>query len=129
MRKRIGVSALVVAAVVLAGCGGGDESTSTATTVDPAAPIDAELTVLGEDVKFPESTYAVDAGVIEITYENVGNVLHSLVIEDVDGFKLVVKSKGDVDTGLVDLEPGTYEMFCDIPGHQAAGMEATLEVG
>lgn len=85
--------------------------------------------MLAEDISFPSDTYQAAAGTIQVTYENVGSIVHTLVIEDVDDFKLTVNSNGDVDEGSVDLEPGTYDMYCDVPGHRQAGMEATLEVG
>jgi uncharacterized cupredoxin-like copper-binding protein len=50
------------------------------------------------------------------------------VIEGVDGFKLDVPTNGDVDEGSVDLQSGEYTIYCDVPGHRNAGMEATLEV-
>lgn len=52
----------------------------------------------------------------------------TLIIEDVDDFKLTVNSNGDVNPGSVDLEPGTYDMYCNVPGHRQAGTEATLEI-
>jgi uncharacterized cupredoxin-like copper-binding protein len=50
------------------------------------------------------------------------------LIEGVDGFKLDVAGKGDVDEGSVRLAPGTYTMYCDVAGHRQAGMHATIEV-
>ena len=50
------------------------------------------------------------------------------MIEDVEGFKLDVPSKAAEDEGTTDLESGDYVLYCDIPGHRDAGMEATLRV-
>lgn len=118
---------LTLAAASLAACGGTDdpaEATATITDADEAG----RLTVLAEDISFPSDTYRAAAGTVRVTYENVGSIVHTLVIEDVDDFKLTVDSNGDVDEGSVGLEPGAYEMYCDVPGHRQAGMEATLEV-
>ena len=104
----------------LAACGGDDGDAA------PDCEPTASLTVgADDDLDFDAESYEVEAGCIEVTYRNDGNIAHTLVIDDVDGFKLEV---GDVDRGAVDLEAGTYRMFCDLPAHEAAGMEAELAV-
>ena len=47
------------------------------------------------------------------------------LIKDVDGFKLSI---GREDDGSVDLEAGSYTLYCDVAGHEAAGMVADLVV-
>jgi plastocyanin len=37
-------------------------------------------------------------------------------------------SKGASTPTTIDVEPGTYRMWCTLPGHAAKGMEATIEV-
>jgi uncharacterized cupredoxin-like copper-binding protein len=56
---------------------------------------------------------------------NDGTVAHTLLVKGVSGFKLEV---GDEDEGTVELEPGEYTLYCDVAGHEAAGMVATLTV-
>ncbi|MGE3326653.1 MAG: plastocyanin/azurin family copper-binding protein, partial [Acidimicrobiia bacterium] len=67
------------------------------------------------------------AGEVSFEYVGKGSLVHTLLIEKVSGFKLQVSS-GKKATGKVALAPGTYTLYCDIPGHRAAGMEATLTV-
>jgi uncharacterized cupredoxin-like copper-binding protein len=52
--------------------------------------------------------------------------VHTLLVDEVDDFKLQVNTNGDTDTGTVELEPGEYRLYCDVPGHTS--MEATLTV-
>ena len=68
-------------------------------------------------------------GSVAIEYVNKGAVVHTLVIEGVKGLKLEVPGPGDVDRGAVTLEPGSYTLFCDVPGHRQVGMGAPLTVG
>jgi uncharacterized cupredoxin-like copper-binding protein len=46
----------------------------------------------------------------------------------VPGFQIEVAGSGDTASNKVDLKPGKYTFYCDIPGHESAGMEGTLTV-
>lgn len=97
---------------------------------DDAEPADdADVTVIAEDIDFPNKEFTASAGEITIGYVNDGSIRHTLVIEDVDAWEtLVVSSNGDAANGTVELEAGEYTLFCDVPGHRGAGMEGTLTV-
>jgi len=112
---------------LFAACGGDGSGGGSATPPD-LGETDATLEVLAEDIAFPEDVYEAPAGRIGFVYENVGNIRHTLLIEGVDDFELDVAKKGDVDAGAVDLEPGTYVLFCDVPAHRTAGMVAELVI-
>ena len=65
-----------------------------------------------------------------VAYVNDDTIRHTLVVvkdgTKVSGFELHINKKGDIDSGSVALEPGTYELICTVPGHQS--MKATLTV-
>ena len=105
----------------------GNDTTSTSPAVDGTGDADG-LVVVAEDIAFGETAYSAAAGAVPVTYRNDGSIRHTLVIEDVDGFKLEVASTDDVDEGTVELDSGEYTLFCDVPGHRSAGMEATLRI-
>lgn len=138
-------SALGVLLVVPA-CGGddgteasGSEATetteTTATTATTAPPQQASAPAVGGkdntikagDLFFEPEQLTVPAGEVGFTLVNVGVQPHTLKIDDPKLY-LAVAIEGDKETGSVTLAPGTYQMYCDIPGHQAAGMEAQLTV-
>jgi plastocyanin len=114
---------LAVLAVSAVGCGGDD-----AASPDGGQGNEDAVAVVAEDIGFAEDAYESPAGTIAFEYRNEGALLHTLVIEGVDDFALEVAASGDEDAGTVDLEAGTYTLFCDVAGHRDAGMEATLEV-
>jgi hypothetical protein len=58
--------------------------------------------------------------------ENVGEVPHSFVFEELD--IEIYLSPGETKSILLDVPPGEYEFFSDIPGQRAAGMEGVLVV-
>ena len=55
-----------------------------------------------------------------------------MLFRDANGNKVpafrLVASPGKAVGGTVTLPAGTYTMYCDIPGHEAAGMHATVTV-
>jgi plastocyanin len=110
-------------AITLTACGdSGDDSNNTAscTTSDSTVTVEAQ-----DALKFDSDSYEAGAGCVEITYTNAGSVAHTLLVKGKSGFKLSV---GDTDTGTIELTPGTYTLYCDIAGHEAAGMKADLTV-
>jgi uncharacterized cupredoxin-like copper-binding protein len=54
---------------------------------------------------------------------------HGIAVEghgvDKDG---QIVTPGSKSTIIVTLKPGTYEYYCPVPGHKAAGMKGTLVV-
>ena len=71
-------------------------------------------------------------GSYTFTVHNVGKIPHDLAIE---GPKLSGPAKtatiaaGGTAKLTVSLEQGTYQLYCSIPGHRAAGMSAKITVG
>ena len=131
---------LVGAMLVVAGCGGDDEkaasgsdSTPTPTATEAAASGGGgENITLAADksaLKFDKSTLDAKAGKVTITMDNPSGIPHAVAIEgngvDVDG-KTV--GKGEKSIAPADLKPGTYEFYCPVPGHEAAGMKGKLTV-
>jgi plastocyanin len=116
-----GAAALVL---LLAACSGDDGAQSTDTTAGSGSA--AHLLVkANNNLTFDAKAYKAAAGELDITYQNTGSVAHTLRIDGVSGFRLAVGGK---DEGSVTLDPGTYKLFCDVAGHEAAGMRATLTV-
>jgi plastocyanin len=116
--------------LLLAACGDGASDDGAALGTEGGAR--ADLTVEAHDVEFDSDAYRIAAGPVDIEYRQQGTLPHSLVIEEsggavVDGFELAV-GDADADRGTVDLPPGDYVIYCDVPGHRAAGMEADLHV-
>ena len=124
MQKRLFRTVASAALVVLpfAACGGGSSSGGGSVS-------GADLTVHAQDaLKFDKTDYTAKAGDLTIGYVDDGSWTHTLLIKEKPDFKLQVSSRGDSKSAKVTLPAGTYTLFCDVPGHEAAGMKATLNV-
>jgi len=109
-------------ATSLTACGSGGGSNAS-----ECAPVASSITVGALDkLTFDATAYSATPGCIQVTYRNEGNIAHTLRIKDEKDFRLAV---GNVDSGKVALTAGTYRLYCDIPGHENAGMHAELTVG
>ena len=95
----------------------------------PAGPAVATLEVDAlPSLSFQATEFSTPAGITQINYNDLGGT-HTLLFTDpkLSGFQLAVPQ--GPKTGKVNLTPGTYTIYCSIPGHRAAGMQATVNVG
>jgi plastocyanin len=126
-----------LAALGLAACGGDDDNETTAAstpaTTAPAGGGGATLDVStppGSDLAFDQKSLTAKAGSVTVDFDNKQSLQHDVVIADSSGKVLGqtdLVSSGTAST-TVDLQPGTYTFYCDVPGHEEAGMEGTLTV-
>jgi len=97
----------------------------------PAAAATAVMISSAADgnLKYDMAEYTAPAGKITLRYTNPSPVPHNVAI-DVDGAAKEGKviQGGASDDLVVDLKPGTYEIYCSVPGHRQAGMVAKLVV-
>jgi len=126
MRTRALAPLLVVGALALAACGGGDSAS------EATVPADADLTIIAvEGLAWDASTYTASAGELTIAVVNNSSQPHNLHIVDASGVQLPdiwdIPSMGTIDTDTVTLSAGTYTLICTIPGH--GNMKAELTVG
>ena len=77
-------------------------------------------------LKFQAKEFTTQAGINEIKYLDKGGT-HTLVFEEPEFAGFILEVPPD-DSGKVELKPGSYTIFCTVPGHRAAGMEATVKV-
>jgi plastocyanin len=119
-------AAVVVAGLLtLAACGGSGGGGSS--YKEPKGPAQTTIDIKGGNFFFDPKNPEAPAGIIAIKLESTQGT-HTLAFDGkVPGFKLEAGS-GKSDQLKVDLKPGKYDFFCDIPGHREAGMEGTLTV-
>lgn len=155
MRRRLlAMAALaLMTGVIAAGCGGGDNTTTTqAQTTGEGAPKGEALEIKMGDYFFDPKDATAKAGSVTIGAPNEGKVEHELMLlkTNTDPAKLPTASDGGVEeklhmaaekngeiadvqpgetkSGTFDLTPGKWVMFCNVPGHYAQGMYGSLTV-
>lgn len=145
MTKRllIAFAALAFASFALAACGSSNDSSSTATEAPTTtssssggaasggtgATIDIAADPSGA-LAFTKTDLTTTAGNDTIDFDNESSTSHNVQIEDSSGNEVggTDTITGSKTTTTVDLKPGTYTFFCNIPGHREGGMEGTLTV-
>jgi plastocyanin len=130
-RLAIGTAALALGTVALAGCGGGgggSQEASTTTTSTPKNTIQVSET---EYKLTPKTVTIAKAGTYTIEATNNGTVDHALTVEGNGLEETRTDTIGPHDSSFitVDLEPGTYRLYCPIDGHQKLGMAGKIIVG
>ena len=116
---------VVAVALLAAGCGSGDGDE--AATGDTAGQT---IQVSATDFAFDPADLTAEPGEIAFELTNDGEAPHALEIEG-NG---VEEESDTIDPGAsttltVDLEAGTYEIYCPVGDHKDRGMVGTLTVG
>lgn len=137
--------AVPVVALFAAGCGSSsndNKSSGSSPTPSTAQPAPAssgggsgsKLSVSADgsgQLKFDKSTLTAKAGKVTIVMDNPSSsgLPHAIGVEgngvDKDG---ATASPGSTSTVTVTLKPGTYDFYCPVDGHRAAGMQGKLTV-
>jgi manganese oxidase len=81
-----------------------------------------------KEFKIDPATITVDTGG-SLTVTNDGTVTHNLAIKSTDLKTPDISPGGTESLDLSSLKPGMYTAYCQISGHEAAGMTAMVHVG
>jgi uncharacterized cupredoxin-like copper-binding protein len=140
------VLSAAIAAFAVAGCGSDSSSTSnsnssgattTGTTAQKAPTTPApggggsassNLQLAADEsgeLKFDKTSLTAKAGKVTITMDNPAPVDHAIAVAGKSGKTVGMGGKSTV---TVSLKPGTYQFYCPVDGHRAAGMKGTLTV-
>jgi plastocyanin len=132
----------VVAALGLVACGGGSSNndTTAAATPPPATTTGGGgaggsstvniSTPSGTELAYDQKSATAKAGSVTIDFQNNESIPHDVAVESSSGDTVGqtdLVASGSANT-TVDLQPGTYQFFCTVPGHREAGMQGTLTV-
>ena len=140
MRPRLTLALTVVVAVVAGGCSSVPEGAEEAEAFEcpvgtegcpdllPVGP-GGEMTLEGGDFYFEVEENQAVTGPIEVTLVNVSDQYHNAeFVGAAEGSGIPEAEGGETGTDTVLLFPGEWTVFCNVPGHRAAGMETTITV-
>jgi len=125
--RQLAVCVVAVSVLAAAGCGSSDDNGA-----DEGAGSAAETVEIREtEFSLDPATVTLDtAGTYTFHVVNAGGTTHALEIEgngvEEESATLAAGESGDV---TVELDDGTYELYCPIDDHREQGMEGTLTVG
>jgi manganese oxidase len=111
-------------ALIIASTSSGSAAPAAELAADEA-PSAVEVTLSEFDV-VPASIEVAAGGTLAVT--NAGSAEHDVAIIDTDLATPMLAGGESADLALGDLAPGVYEVHCTVPGHDSAGMTATLTV-
>lgn len=141
--------ALTAISLLAAGCGDDDEKAEETPTEEESSEVEAtQISVTGEDYRYVDAPEEIDGGLVEMTFENTGQVPHeaafaeigdSTVEQFITDFAPVIEEEGspfpdyvtnvavpggevaagETITSTFLLPEGNYVMFCTFDGKAA----------
>jgi nitrite reductase (NO-forming) len=100
--------------------------TTNAAATGPAAPATA-MVHLSEFAIEPADVTLAPGGTLNVM--NVGTMAHNLAVKGTSLATPMIDAGGVGNLKVAGLPAGTYTIYCQVAGHEAAGMHATLHVG
>jgi plastocyanin len=133
------IVAAAMVALVLSACGGTSTNETTTTGATPAATPSAasaspaegtNVAVIEKEFAITLSQTSFSPGTYTFTIQNQGSFPHDLIIEGpgVDKKKSAQMAGGESGSLTVDLQAGTYELWCGVDAHKAKGMALKITV-
>ena len=133
---RPSLAAGAAALLLAAGCGGGASGNNNSVSVGVTGPggASANAQVIRDNIAssglaFTKSTLTASAGNVTLVAMNPQSTPHDISIKG-NGVNEQgnAVSNGGVSRVSANLKPGTYEFYCSVDSHEAAGMKGTLTV-
>jgi uncharacterized cupredoxin-like copper-binding protein len=102
-------------------------TTTQSTTTTQAKPAATKVPVSETEFKITLASTDFKAGEITFEAKNDGKIPHDLAIKGTSDKTKLIQPGGTADL-TVTLKPGKYELYCTVPGHEAAGMRLNITV-
>jgi uncharacterized cupredoxin-like copper-binding protein len=103
------------------------QTSTQATTTAPAKPAATTAPVSEVEFKITLASTAFKAGEITFEVKNDGKIPHDLAIKGTADKTDLIPAGGTAEL-KVTLKAGKYELYCTVPGHEAAGMKLNITV-
>lgn len=97
--------------------GGGESDGEGGSEGEAGLPEDAVVWV-ADDIEYLEAPESASAGEVTIGLDNQGGIVHDVTIDELDVH--VEAPGGETASETYEIEPGTYEYYCSVPGHRSS---------
>jgi uncharacterized cupredoxin-like copper-binding protein len=103
------------------------QTTTQGTSTTTAKPAKTKVPVSETEFKITLSSTELKAGELAFEVKDDGKIPHDLAIKGTSD-KTKEIAPGSSAELKVTLKPGTYVLYCSIPGHEQAGMKQSITV-
>ena len=103
------------------------QTSTQGTTTAPAKPAATKVPVSETEFKITLASTNFKAGEITFEVKNDGKIPHDLAIKGTSDKTKLIPAGGTAEL-KVTLKAGKYELYCTVPGHEAAGMKLNITV-
>lgn len=103
------------------------ETSTAETTTTTAKPAETKVPVSETEFKITLGSTTLKAGEITFEVSDDGKIPHDLAIKGTSDKTKEIAPGSNAEL-KVTLKPGTYVLYCSIPGHEQAGMKQSITV-